>query len=188
MPKHLQNRNNLETAKRTFGSCSQCFNASTDFVFLCGRASKNIASAHSSPEFGHSCSARAINVFAISFKPALISILIEANHKVATFGFFKRPRSNTDLAFVKTPRFSSKSASKSHSANANQSSTLVLQHSTARDNKIFASSGFSNSTAAFHNLTEFGMCSNALRKTRLFALVSVSKSDALIQIRTEVGI
>ena len=40
-------------------------------------------------------------------------------------------------------------------------STLCGQHSTARVNNILASSGSSSSTAAFHNLTELGICSNA---------------------------
>lgn len=40
-------------------------------------------------------------------------------------------------------------------------STLVGQHSTARLSMILASSGSSNSTAAFHKRTEFGTCSRA---------------------------
>lgn len=40
-------------------------------------------------------------------------------------------------------------------------STLVGQHSTARLNIILASSSFSNSTACFQSLTEFGISSSA---------------------------
>lgn len=48
---------NFETASRTCGSCSHRFKASTLLVFLCGLGSRNIASAHKIPEFGHSCNA-----------------------------------------------------------------------------------------------------------------------------------
>lgn len=43
-------------------------------------------------------------------------------------------------------------------------STLVGQHSTARLSIILASSSPSNSTAALHRRTEFGVCSRAAGK------------------------
>uniref|UniRef100_A0A2M4D234 Putative secreted protein n=1 Tax=Anopheles darlingi TaxID=43151 RepID=A0A2M4D234_ANODA len=92
-------------------------------------------------------------------------------------GIFSRALFNTFRAFS----YVSKRARASHS------STLVPQHSTARESRIFASSGFSISTAAFQRRTELGMCSRALRNTRRFAFGSVSRSAALIQMRTEVG-
>lgn len=46
-------------------------------------------------------------------------------------------------------------------------STLVGQHSTARLSMILASSGSSNSTAAFHKRTEFGTCSRAREEKQL---------------------
>ena len=48
---------NLATAKSTCESCSHLFRASTLLVFLCGRLSIKIASAHRIPEAGHSCMA-----------------------------------------------------------------------------------------------------------------------------------
>lgn len=47
-------------------------------------------------------------------------------------------------------------------------STLVGQHSTARLSMILASSGSSNSTAAFHKRTEFGTCSRAREAKQLW--------------------
>lgn len=63
-------------------------------------------------------------------------------------------------------------------------SVLIKKLTKYLDRRILASSGFSNSTAAFHSLTELGMCSKAFLNTRRLALVSSSKSAAFIQILT----
>merc|ERR1719187_539902 len=75
----------------------------------------------------------------------------------------------------------------SNLASAIHSSVLVGQHSTARLNKILASLGVSSSMAAFHSLTELGICSSALRNTFFLARGSCSRSAALIQILTVWG-
>src|SRR5690349_7850662 len=109
--------------------------------------------------------------FASSSLAAVVQICLSV-------GILSRALLSTFLAFS----YVSKRAKASHN------STLVLQHSTARERRIFASLGFSISTAAFHKRTELGICSKAFLKTRRFAFGSASRSAALIQIRTDVGI
>uniref|UniRef100_A0A182MH06 Uncharacterized protein n=1 Tax=Anopheles culicifacies TaxID=139723 RepID=A0A182MH06_9DIPT len=120
---------------------SAIVNQLTDFVFLCGLASRKIDSAHSSPALGQSCNARAISVLAISFIPARISMRIAANHRSAFFGFFSRPRSSTERAFVSRFRFSSSAANNSHSGmELGHRLNPALYDSAARSSISFCSS------------------------------------------------
>lgn len=93
----------------------------TDLIFLCGIASRKIASAHNIPEFGHSCKALAIIDSAMSLIPALNSTRIASNHSWSFFGFFKRARSNTDLAFINKFLFSSNRDNNNHNG-------IALEH------------------------------------------------------------
>lgn len=90
-------------------------NILTDFVFLCALGSKNMDSAHSIPELGHSCKAFAIIELAMSFIPALISTLMASSHNSSFFGFFKRAFSNTERALMRRSRFSSSLDNNNHS-------------------------------------------------------------------------
>ena len=61
-------------------------------------------------------------------------------------------------------------------------STLCGQHSTARVNNILASSGSSSSTAAFHNLTELGICS----KAKLYLIGVIKDLNQQVQLKTAI--
>ena len=102
------------TARSTWGSCSHFFRASTLLVFLWGRDSRKMASAHRMPALGHSCIALAMLAEAMFFFPPLTSILTASNHSSGHWGFFRRAFSKTDLALVSCPAFSSKRERSSH--------------------------------------------------------------------------
>ena len=72
-------RTYFATASNTFGSCSHFLRASTLLVFLCGRDSMKMASAHNMPDEGHSCNALAMRFCAINFPFPLISKRIASN-------------------------------------------------------------------------------------------------------------
>lgn len=63
-------------------------------------------------------------------------------------------------------------------------STLVGQHSTARLSMILASSGSSNSTAAFHKRTEFGTCSRAREEKQLCQSQQSSLPKTIVFLKT----
>lgn len=63
-------------------------------------------------------------------------------------------------------------------------STLVGQHSTARLSMILASSGSSNSTAAFHKRTEFGTCSRAREDKQLCQSQQSSLPKTIVFLKT----
>merc|ERR1712012_580787 len=115
-----------------------------------------------------------LHIFSLPLASSNLAAVIQISRSV---GMCSRALFNTFLAFSYV----------SKRAKANQSSVEVGQHSTARPSIILASSGSSNSTASFHNRTELGICSRALRKTRFLALFSVSKSAALIHNFTALG-